>query len=208
MSGIVEVVLVRHGLPSRVEGVSNPDPGLTVSGHEQARAVADAVVFGPVNVIASSALTRARQTAAPTAQKLGLTIEIHEDLAEFDNGADFYIPIEDMVAESDPRLDQWRALMAEPAMAGAFREFRRTATSAVGRVAAGSPPGFAVIFCHGGVIGACVEKALGDVRVPLEEPYYGSVTRITIDADGVWKLKTYNEIQHIERMSAVAGGTR
>ncbi|HET7742844.1 MAG TPA: histidine phosphatase family protein [Mycobacterium sp.] len=202
MSDVVEVALVRHGLPNRVEGVLKPDPGLTDSGLAQARAVADVTALLGIRSIASSRLLRAQQTAAPTADRLGITVDIHDDLAEFDNGADFYIPIEDMVAEADPRLARWRELMAQPDMAGAYAEFRRTATAAVGRVVADGPPGIAAVFCHGGVIGACVEKALGDARVPMAEPHYGSITRITIDSEGQWKLRTYNEIHHIERLTA------
>ncbi len=202
MSAVVEVALIRHGLPNRIEGVAKPDPELTEDGIAQARAVADAMVRLPVRAIASSGLRRALQTAAPTAEKVGLTVEIHDDLAEFDNGADFYIPIEDMVAEADPRLDRWREMMARPDMEGPLADFRRTATAAVGRVAAVSPPGVAAIFCHGGVIGACVEKAVGDVRLALTGPHYGSITRIAVDPDGRWKLRTYNEIHHIERLAA------
>lgn len=202
MSAVVEVALIRHGLPNRIEGVIKPDPGLTDSGFEQARAVADAIVLLPVRTIASSGLLRARQTAVPTAEKLGLAVDVHEDLAEFDNGADFYIPIEDMIAESDPRLDKWREMMSQPDMAGPLADFRRTATAAVGRVAGTSPMGVTAIFCHGGVIGACVEKAVGNVRLTLTEPHYGSITRIAIDSEGQWKLSTYNEIHHIERLAA------
>lgn len=198
----VEVALIRHGLPNRIEGVAKPDPALTDSGLEQARAVAEMMVLLPVRAVASSGLRRARQTAAPTAEKLGLTVDVHDDLAEFDNGADFYIPIEDMIAECDPRLDKWREIMSQPEMEGPLADFRHTATGAVGRVAATCSAGTTAIFCHGGVIGACVEKAVGDIRLPLTEPHYGSITRIAIDAEGQWKLRTYNEIQHIERLTA------
>jgi len=202
MNGLREVALIRHGLPGRVEGVLRPDPGLTEIGFEQARAVAEVMALLPTRVIASSALMRARQTAEPTAEKLGLMVEVHEDLAEFDNNVDFYIPIEDMIAEADPRLDQWKETMANPDMVQAFAEFRRTATAAVARVATTSPGGVVAIFCHGGVIGACVEKAVGDVRLALPEPRYGSITRVTIESEGQWKLLTYNEIHHIERLAA------
>lgn len=202
MTAVMEVALIRHGLPNRIEGVVKPDPGLTDSGFEQARAVADAMALLPVCGIASSGLRRARQTAAPTAEKLGLAVDVHEDLAEFDNGADFYIPIEDMIAEGDPRLDKWREIMSQPGMEGPLADFRYTATAAVGRVAAAGPPGVMAIFCHGGVIGACVEKAVGDIRLPLAEPHYGSITRIAIEAQGRWKLRTYNEIHHIERLTS------
>jgi probable phosphoglycerate mutase len=202
MSALVEVALIRHGLPNRVEGVAKPDPALTDKGWEQARAVADAMVLLPVRAIASSGLQRARQTAAPTAEKLGLTVDVDPDLAEFDNGEDFYIPIEDMIAQADPRLDRWQQLMAEPDMQGVLAEFRRRAVAAVSRVSAEIGDGVAAVFCHGGVIGACVEKAVGDVRLPVAAPDYGSITRITIDTAGQWKLRSYNEIHHIERLAA------
>ncbi len=206
MTASAEVALIRHGLPNRVEGVVKPDPDLTISGHAQARAVSDVLAALPVRTVASSELVRARQTAEPTATRLGIDMEIHTDLAEFSNGEDYYIPIEDMIAEADPRLDAWRALAADPQMSATLSRFQATATSAVARLAAG--PGLAAVFCHGGVIGACVTKALGGARVSLEEPHYGSITRIVIDADGAWKLRTYNEIHHIERLTAISGGTR
>jgi probable phosphoglycerate mutase len=202
MSDVVEVALVRHGLPNRVEGVSKPDPGLAESGVDQARAVAEAMAFLPVRAVASSGLRRAVQTATPTAEMLGMAIRIDDDLAEFSNGEDYYIPIEDMVAENDPRLDRWREMSIDPSMAEALAEFQHRVTAAVDRVAVATRAGVAAVFCHGGVIGACIEKALGGVRLPMTEPHYGSITRITIAPDGQWKLRSLNEIHHIERSIA------
>ena len=47
-----------------------------------------------------------------------------------------------------------------------------------------------------------MEKTVGDVRLPLIEPHYGSVTRIAIGPDGQCKLLIYNEIHHVERLAA------
>ena len=93
-------------------------------------------------------------------------------------------------------------LITEPGIKNAMAEFRHRATTAVGRVAAGTRDGVAAIFCHGGVIGACVEKAVGDVGLALTDPHYGSMTRIAIEANDQCKLLTYNEIHHIERLAA------
>ncbi|ORA67174.1 hypothetical protein BST23_07415 [Mycolicibacterium elephantis] len=205
MSALVEVALIRHGLPNRVEGVRRPDPGLTEDGFDQARAVADALALLPIRTIASSGLQRALQTAAPTAEKFGLTVDVDHDLAEFDMGEDYYIPIEDMIAEQDPRLDRWRAVVADPNMADAFAEFRQRVTVAVDRVAGATRAGIAAVFCHGGVIQACIEKALAGVRLPTAEPEYGSITRVTISADGAWNLRSLNEIHHLERYTAQRG---
>lgn len=205
MTDCVEVALIRHGLPHRVEGVRKPDPGLTDDGFAQARAVADAMALLPVHTIASSGLQRALQTAAPTAEKLGLTIDVDHDLAEFEMGEDYYIPIEDMIAENDPRLGRWRELEFDPSMVDVLAGFRHRVTAAVDRVAEATRAGVAAVFCHGGVIGACIEKALGGVRLPTSEPHYGSITRVTITSSGQWKLRSLNEIHHIERFSARQG---
>jgi probable phosphoglycerate mutase len=202
----VEIVLVRHGLPARIEGVAKPDPELTASGLEQARAVAEMMVFLPVRTITSSGLQRALQTAAPTAEQLGMAVRIEDDLAEFTTGEDYYIPIEDMVAEQDPRLDRWRELLVDPSMADVLHQFQQRVTAAVERVAVATHTGVAAVFCHGGVIGACIQKALGGVTLPMAEPNYGSVTRISVSPDGQWKLRSLNEVHHIERFSALHGG--
>ena len=205
MSALVEVALIRHGLPNRVEGVRRPDPGLTEDGFDQARAVADAFALLPVRTIASSGLRRARETAAPTAESLGLTVDIEDDLAEFDMGEDYSSPIEDMIAEQDPRLERWRAVAADPDMADVFAAFRQRVTTAVDRLADATRADVAAVFCHGGVIEACIEKALSGVRLPTAEPEYGSITRITISARGEWRLRSLNEIHHLERFSAQRG---
>ncbi len=205
MSAHVEVALIRHGLPNRIEGVSKPDPGLTADGFDQARAVADALTLLPVRTVASSGLRRALQTAAPTAESLGLTVDVDDHLAEFTMGEDYYIPIEDMIVEKDPRLDRWRAAAVDPAMAEAFADFRQRVTVAVDRVADATRSGSAAVFCHGGVIAACIEKALSGLRLPTAEPEYGSITRVTISATGEWNLRSLNEIHHIERFSAQRG---
>ncbi|MGV0763817.1 histidine phosphatase family protein [Mycolicibacterium sp. XJ647] len=198
----MEVALIRHGLPNRIEGVHKPDPGLTGDGFEQARAVADALALLPVHTIASSGLQRALQTAGPTAERLGLTVNVEDDLAEFDMGEDYYIPIEDMIVENDPRLDRWREAVVDPSMADVFAEFRQRVTVAVDRVADATRTGMAAVFCHGGVIAACIEKALGGMRLPTAETEYGSISRVTISANGEWKLRSLNEIHHLERYRA------
>ena len=72
--------IVRHGHP-----VYAPEEKLTELGHRQARALAPRLVEAGITKIFSSPLRRARETAQPTADALGLPIEIEpwtsEDLA-------------------------------------------------------------------------------------------------------------------------------
>ena len=54
------------------------------------------------------------------------------------------------------------------------------------------------------MIGACVEKAVGDVRLTLTEPHYGSITRIAIEpmVSGSYgpttRFTTSNGWQHVQ----------
>lgn len=152
-----------------------------------------------MGTVVSSGLQRALQTAQPTADRLGVDVEVDEDLAEFDPGGNFYIPIEELV-ESDPRLVAWRTMMADAGAQPLVAAFRERVIAAVERLRGRVDSGAVAVFCHGGVIGVCVEKAVGGAFAGRSDPEYGSITRVTVSADGGWALRTYNEIQHVEHL--------
>ena len=84
--------LVRHGAtennrarPPRLQG-RRGDPGLSVQGQEEARATGDLLAGRPIDVVFSSPLLRARQTAAAIARPHGLSVELVDDLIEVDVG--------------------------------------------------------------------------------------------------------------------------
>lgn len=85
-----EVILVRHGEPGWVEGsgMSLADPPLTEYGEAQARCVAEVVAQSQPDAIYVSPLLRAQRTAAPLAEKTGLTPVTLDALAEIDVGAE------------------------------------------------------------------------------------------------------------------------
>jgi 2,3-bisphosphoglycerate-dependent phosphoglycerate mutase len=70
--------LVRH-CESTGQEASAP---LTAAGHRQASHLADHLATLEVNLLVSSPYTRARQSIAPLAQRLGLPVEIDTRLAE------------------------------------------------------------------------------------------------------------------------------
>lgn len=72
--------LVRHGRPAA--GVEKWDPGLDPVGRSQAEHVAEALRrVGAVRLV-TSPLRRARETAAPIADALGLPLEVVDEVAE------------------------------------------------------------------------------------------------------------------------------
>src|SRR5687767_11585663 len=103
----MQMLLIRHALPVRIEDAAGPaDPELSEVGQRQAELLADWLAVEPIDAVWSSPLRRAQETAAPLAAALGHDVVIDEELAEFDREADFYIPVEELKAEGDPRWDQ------------------------------------------------------------------------------------------------------
>ena len=91
--------------------------------------------------------------------------------------------------------------MADPASRGIVTAFRKRVTAAVERLSRRVDSGVAAVFCHGGVFGVCVDKATASPWANRRDPQYGPLTRIDISSDGQWLLRTYNEIQHVERLA-------
>lgn len=83
------MILLRHGqswfnhhftLTRRDPGIE--DPALTPLGEQQAEDAAGALADAGIRRILASPYTRALQTAAPVARRLGLPVQIHTDVRE------------------------------------------------------------------------------------------------------------------------------
>src|SRR5687768_7350270 len=100
----MELLLIRHGLPVRIDDAGGPaDPELSEEGWEQARRLAAWYRDDGIGAVYCSPLRRARETAMPLAEATGHEVVVDEELAEFDRGFHFYIPLEELKAAGDPR---------------------------------------------------------------------------------------------------------
>ena len=91
----MELLIIRHGLPVRIDDAGGPaDPELSDEGHAQARRLADWLRHDRIDAVFTSPMRRARQTAAPLAEVLGVEPIVDDELAEFDRGQHFYVPLE------------------------------------------------------------------------------------------------------------------
>ena len=88
-SALMELILVRHGLPERVEtrDGSPADPPLAPRGRHQAEALARWLAREEIDAVVASPLRRARQTAEPLARALGVEIALEPDVVEMDHGS-------------------------------------------------------------------------------------------------------------------------
>lgn len=87
----MRLLLVRHGeTASNIErklDTAMPGPPLTELGHKQARELADLLAGESVTAVYASTGLRAQQTAAPTAERFGLPVQILEGVHEIQVGS-------------------------------------------------------------------------------------------------------------------------
>jgi 2,3-bisphosphoglycerate-dependent phosphoglycerate mutase len=185
----MELLLIRHARPNRADGGNGPaDPGLSPLGLRQADALADWLAHEPIDAIYSSPMRRARETAVPLAEKLGLTVATDPVLAEYDAGATAYIPIEELRAAGDPR---WMQLPDD--VVG----FQRTVVDGIEQLVANHTAGTVAVVCHGGVVNVYLSWVLGATQELFFLPHYTSISRVLAATSGQRSIDTVNETGHL-----------
>jgi probable phosphoglycerate mutase len=203
--GACELLLVRHGeSAAAVEGETFPlvdgqgDPPLHPEGHRQAAAVAERLQHEDISAIYVTTLQRTAQTAAPLADKLGLTPVVEPDLREVHLGEWEGGVFRKHVAEGHPvalkmRMEQrWDVIPgAEPA--DAFRErVRRGITTIAGR----HPDQCVVVVSHGGTMGEIVSMATGGRAFAFNGSDNASISHLVVLGDA-WILRRFNDTAHL-----------
>lgn len=159
------VVMVRHGEtndnlePLRFQGRS--DTPLNETGMKQARQLAETVVGMGFEALWTSDLARARLTAAPVAQRLGIDPVVDSRLSEGDRGRWEGLLMED-VRVADPDLHAaWRRPDPQFRFPGgeSLVEHQRRVCEALDEIVRSGVPTLAV--CHGGSIRCMLAERTG-----------------------------------------------
>jgi len=193
----MDLLLIRHALPHRVISDDGPaDPGLDDLGRRQAEAMAAWLGDEAIDSIVSSPLRRALETAAPLAERLGLTVEIDDGIAEWDRHSAEYIPVEELRASGHPLWEamakgDWTSIGIDP------EEFGRRVIASIDALATANPDRRLAVVCHGGVINAYASAVLELPRLLFFEPGYTSITRVTVGASGRRLIRSLNETAHL-----------
>ena len=194
----MEIVLVRHGLPLRVEletGIA--DPELAAEGHEQAEKMATYLGIEDVEAVYVSPLRRALETARPLCKLLGLEAVVSEGVAEFDRNSREYVPVEELRASNDPRWEkllrgEWDGVDEDPSI------FKARVVETVEDMIARHPGGRVVVVCHGGVINQYLAHVLGiETHVGFFYPKYTSIHRVMAARSGQRSIVSINEASHL-----------
>jgi broad specificity phosphatase PhoE len=194
----VEIVLVRHALPLRVEletGIADPELG--AEGHEQAAKMAAYLGTEDIEAIFVSPLRRAIETARPLEQCLGITAEVVDGVAEFDRNSREYVPMEELRAANDPR---WEKLMRGEwdGADGNPNEFKTRVVQSIEDIIVRNPGGRVVVVCHGGVINQYLAHVLQiETQVGFFYPQYTSIHRVAASRNGKRSIVSINEAAHL-----------
>lgn len=194
----MEIVLVRHALPLRVEletGIADPELG--AEGHEQAAKMAAYLGTEDIEAIFVSPLRRAIETARPLEQRLGIAAEVVDGVAEFDRNSREYVPMEELRAANDPR---WEKLMRGEwdGADGNPNEFKTRVVQSIEDIIVRNPGGRVVVVCHGGVINQYLAHVLQiETQVGFFYPQYTSIHRVAASRTGKRSIVSINEAAHL-----------
>lgn len=198
MTSTTELLLIRHALPVSGE----PDPGLSPTGHEQAQLLAERLGATSLDVIATSGLRRAVETAAPLTVRAGVAPTTVPDLSEWDPEPETggrYVAFEDRAA-GDPRLRALReGRLAEvvPPWVDA-PAFQKRVVAAVESVVATARSGSRIaVVSHGGAINAYLSHLIGAEQMFWFLPGYTSISAVDVLPSGRAVVRSVNDTHHL-----------
>ncbi len=192
----MDLVLIRHGLPEKIvndDGMP-ADPPLSEQGRDQARRLTQWLADEPFDRLYSSPMRRAFQTAEALASARGLDIELCDGVAEYDQHAEHYIPVEEL-KELD--YERWQRVMRGETDEIDFPRFIEAVTTSIEEIIARNAGRRVAIACHGGVINVWTAHVIGFEPRLFFNPDYTSIHRYRAACSGERSVITLNEHFHL-----------
>jgi probable phosphoglycerate mutase len=202
------ILLIRHGETAwnavrRLQG--HTDIPLNEEGERQAGALAQALAGEQLDVLVSSDLQRAMQTAQAAAGHYdGLSLQTDRQLRERCYGVFEGMLYADIEREYPAEYALWQARDIDAVMppgareAESFRQFYQRSTAGIAGWAARHPGRTIAIVAHGGVLECAYREAVG---MSLDSPRDFQVKNASINrfswADGKLSLDSWGEVEHL-----------
>lgn len=203
------IILIRHGETAwnaerRLQG--HLDIALNPEGERQAGALAGALAHERIDLVVSSDLVRARQTAQAVALARAMPVQADPALRERCYGGFEGLLYADIERRFPAEFAAWQgrdvdAEVPPGANRGeSFRQFHARATGAILGWAEAHPGKTLALVSHGGVLECAYRAALG---LPLHTPrtfqvHNASINRFTV-AGGVLALQSWGETEHLRQ---------
>jgi probable phosphoglycerate mutase len=202
------ILLIRHGETAwnaerRLQG--HLDIALNAEGERQAALLGTALAGESIDLIVSSDLARARQTAQAVASVHGMAVEVDPLLRERGYGGFEGLLYAEIEARFPREFAAWQARDVDATLppgrnvGETFRQFYARATGAIlaqGRAHRGKT---LALVAHGGVLECAYRLARG---LPLDTPrdfkvYNASINRFELTGDGRLLLQSWGEVDHL-----------
>jgi broad specificity phosphatase PhoE len=193
----LKIVLVRHGRPDEGHAERPHDPPLGHDGVQQARQTAALLAREGIGRVVTSPLLRARQTAEPLAERLGVALEVVDGWAEADRNLPLYRSVETLKAQGPT---EWRRFLDDPVryVGGDPQAFRAAVLGALDAlIESARREDHIAVFSHGLAINVVLSHALGLERIIHFPPGYGSVTRLRVRSSRAIGIVSVNETGHL-----------
>lgn len=197
----MELILVRHGLPERVERDEGAaDPALSETGWGHARAVGQWLAANEtIDSVYASPMRRAHQTAMPYAELTDKPITLVDEVAEFDRHSRNYIPVEQLKKEN---YAAWQRMTnGNYGKQTDLAKFRDRVVSGLEGIIEENPGKRVAVFCHGGVVNIWSTHCLGLEPQLFADVRYCSISRYLCASTGQRNVHSLNETQHLQGSS-------
>jgi probable phosphoglycerate mutase len=193
----MELILIRHALPLRVEKEDGTpaDPGLSDIGIDQARKLARWMSTEKLDAVYSSPMNRAHMTARYLAEAKGMEIALEPGVAEFDRHSPVYVPMEELRAKD---YERWRDLVS-----GGFenffnlKDFKGVVLESLEKIIQQNSGKRVAVVCHGGIINIWAAHVLGIDKFLFFAPEYTSINRFLASGKGQRSVASLNETAHL-----------
>ncbi|MFT4625410.1 MAG: putative phosphoglycerate mutase [Myxococcota bacterium] len=219
----MEFVLLRHAQPSwYTDGTGEDEPSLTPLGQAQARLAAKALVDDRTDAVWCSPLRRARETAEPLVEALGLTPSTCDFLEEVHS-----LPVTGKTQEevnayyrqvtSRPVADWWAGYAGTEPLTGFIARVEQGMTAQLADL--GATPvdddgerlwcglnrdSRIVIVAHAGTLGTVISFLLGVPQAPwawrrfgLSHAGYARVTSFGVAGARAFGLRAFDDLTHL-----------
>jgi probable phosphoglycerate mutase len=203
----LNIILIRHGETAwnaerRLQG--HLDIPLNAEGERQAKLLAEALAPESIDLIVSSDLQRARQTAQAVATLRDMPVHVEPGLRERCYGGFEGLLYSEIERRFPAEFAAWQARDVDAILPDGkncgetFRAFYTRATDAILAIAGAHSGQTIALVAHGGVLECAYRMALG---LPLETPrdfkvYNASINRFTLE-EGKLTLTSWGEVAHL-----------
>lgn len=206
---MLRLILVRHGRTAwNVQGRVQGGGGLDEAGKAQVAALADRLAGEPIAAVYASPAWRARQTAKPVADALGLTVRRRALLRDLDYGRFAGAFVADVEREDPDLLERWRNAPETVTFDGGenLAALRGRIERFIRRTAEAHPSATVLAATHDSPVRMAVSIARGlpdaahreeDIKTP-----YASVTLLEVERGGAMRVALHKDAAHLAGIDA------